>query len=417
MKNRIGLLIAAVMVLGTVSSVAYGFTNPLKSYDLYADTHPGEASSSSGTNALVPTIAPPTSPVSSMADNSSESAEPQEKGRNEKLRDSSRQVYSDQNSTPAWEEGPSYYSNPSLNSIIEKYRKSDFAGCMQECVSYVRKYPNDTLGYYYLAMSYTKVDQKDNAIRAYEKVIALNDNPMIVKYATNGRNCILGNENEECFPNVNEPELVYPYANIVNTDLTPVDPQTLVNQNLAKLRNKLSPQIEESEDEANSNPKDEKDKDKIVLPFGQQDAELDKFINAPYGNGLSPKLNNEYKQIQLRKIQSTINTGEDSPEKDSRELKFIQKFDNQKSELDTIKLAYDSTSPTLNDITKDPQYIQNKQAIDELNLLLGKDSSQSGTDMMDLIPYMTDSENKKQNLSPEVIQAMMMKSMMGDLNL
>ena len=131
----------------------------------------------------------------------------------------------------------------------------------------------------------------------------------------------------------------------------------------------------------------------------------------------SPKLNNQYKQIQLRKIQSTVNTGEDSPEKDTRDLKYIQKFDNQKSDLGTDRLAYDNSSQSWNDITKDPQYIKNKQEIDELNLLLGNDSSKDSNDIMDLLPYMTDTEKKNQNLSPEVIQAMMLKSMTSNLNL
>lgn len=410
MRNRIGLLLAAVMVLNMVPSIAYGFTNPLKSYDLYADTHPGEGSSSSMSSSSSSETG------MSGADAGYGEEEGMNKSRNETLRDSSRNVYADTSTPPAWEQGPSYYQNPTLESIIEKYRKSDFAGCMQECVSYVRLNPNDTLGFYYLAMSYTKVNDKDNAIRAYEKVIALNDNPMIVKYATNGRNCIMDNDTEKCYPNVNEPELIYPYADVVTADLTPVDPETLVNQNLAKLREKLSPQVVEEDEDNGKNSKD-KDKKKIVLPFGNQDEELDKFINAPYGNGLSPKLNNQYKQIQLRKIQSTVNTGEDSPEKDTRDLKYIQKFDNQKSDLGTDRLAYDNSSQSWNDITKDPQYIKNKQEIDELNLLLGNDSSKDSNDIMDLLPYMTDTEKKNQNLSPEVIQAMMLKSMTSNLNL
>ena len=410
MRNRIGLLLAAVMVLNMVPSIAYGFTNPLKSYDLYADTHPGEGSSSSMSSSSSSETG------MSGADAGYGEEEGMNKSRNETLRDSSRNVYADTSTPPAWEQGPSYYQNPTLESIIEKYRKSDFAGCMQECISYVRLNPNDTLGFYYLAMSYTKVNDKDNAIRAYEKVIALNDNPMIVKYATNGRNCIMDNDTEKCYPNVNEPELIYPYADVVTADLTPVDPETLVNQNLAKLREKLSPQVVEEDEDNGKNSKD-KDKKKIVLPFGNQDEELDKFINAPYGNGLSPKLNNQYKQIQLRKIQSTVNTGEDSPEKDTRDLKYIQKFDNQKSDLGTDRLAYDNSSQSWNDITKDPQYIKNKQEIDELNLLLGNDSSKNSNDIMDLLPYMTDTEKKNQNLSPEVIQAMMLKSMTSNLNL
>lgn len=405
MKNRIGLLIATVLVLNTVSSMAYGFTNPLKNYNLYDDTHPQSNSND---------VVLPSPPTGDYYNDSYSDNESSDKTRNETLRESSRQVYSNPDVPPAWTEGPSFYANPSFDSIVAKYKKSDFAGCLQECISYVRQNPNDTLGFYYLAMCYTKVNDKDNAIRAYEKVISLNDSPLIVKYATNGRNCVLGNENEKCYPNVNEPELIYPYANLANTDLTPVDPETLVNRNLARLKDKLSPQIVDDDKNGNTNKKGEEDKDKIKLPFGQQDAELDKFINSPYGNGLSPQLNKEYKQLQLKKIQSTINKGEDNPEKDFNNMRYIKEFDDQKTDAGTFKLAYEIPTSELENITKDPEYIKNKQELDELNLLLGNDKSDNNN-MMDLLPYMTESGNKK--LSPEVIQTMMMKSMMGDLTL
>lgn len=124
--------------------------------------------------------------------------------------------------------------------------------------------PNDTLGFYYMAMCYTKVSDKENAIKAYEKVISLNANPMIVKYATNGRNCVLGEDKEKCYQNVNEPDLIYPYANIGNNvDLTPIDPNVLINRNLVNLQNKLSPQaVNENKDNKNGQ-NNGKDDDKI----------------------------------------------------------------------------------------------------------------------------------------------------------
>ena len=45
MKKKIGLLVATIMVLNTVSSVTYGWQNPLKNYNLYEDTHPTNAQS------------------------------------------------------------------------------------------------------------------------------------------------------------------------------------------------------------------------------------------------------------------------------------------------------------------------------------------------------------------------------------
>ena len=427
MKKKLGLLLAAVMVFNTISTAAFAWDSPLKKYNLYDDVTGGGSANDERERVMDEYNANSLragngggSPSQDLtfADNNSNVNVDVPKSRNETLRESSRNLYSEQiEATPAWEEGPSFYPNPSFDSIVEKYRRSDFAGCLQECISYVRQNPHDTLGFYYLAMCYTKVNDKDNAILAYERVIMLNDNPMIVKYATNGRNCIIGNEDEKCYQNVNEPELVYPYANVVNTNLTPVDPETLVNRNLAKLKDRLSPVETEDDKDSANNSKDNKDnKVKYELPFGKQDSELDKFIEAPYGNGLSPELNKEYKQLQLRKIKDTINQTESTNNKEYNNMNDIKKFDNQKSDSETIKLAYEIPSNVMEEISKDPEYIRQKQEMEELNMLLGNDRNNNNrNDMMDLLPYMSEQGDKK--LSPEVIQSMMMQSIMGNLTL
>ena len=427
MKKKLGLLLAAVMVFNTISTAAFAWDSPLKKYNLYDDVTGGGSANDERERVMDEYNANSLragngggSPSQDLtfADNNSNVNVDVPKSRNETLRESSRNLYSEQiEATPAWEEGPSFYPNPSFDSIVEKYRRSDFAGCLQECISYVRQNPHDTLGFYYLAMCYTKVNDKDNAILAYERVIMLNDNPMIVKYATNGRNCIMGNEDEKCYQNVNEPELVYPYANVVNTNLTPVDPETLVNRNLAKLKDRLSPVETEDDKDSANNSKDNKDnKVKYELPFGKQDSELDKFIEAPYGNGLSPELNKEYKQLQLRKFKDTINQTESTNNKEYNNMNDIKKFDNQKSDSETIKLAYEIPSNVMEEISKDPEYIRQKQEMEELNMLLGNDRNNNNrNDMMDLLPYMSEQGDKK--LSPEVIQSMMMQSIMGNLTL
>lgn len=431
MKKKIGLLVATIMVLNTVSSVTYGWQNPLKNYNLYEDTHPTNAQSEEKEQAMSefysnsmaakkssPSSSVPTSSLnytSTVEDSSSTQTSSNEPRRNEILRESSRNVYGDPEVKAGWTTAQSFYSNPSLESIRAKYKKSNFAGCLQECISYVKLHPNDTLGFYYMAMCYTKVSDKENAIKAYEKVISLNANPMIVKYATNGRNCVLGEDKEKCYQNVNEPDLIYPYANIGNNvDLTPVDPNVLINRNLVNLQNKLSPQaVNENKDNKNgqNNEKDD-DKNKINLPFATQDEQLDKFINAPYGNGLSPDLNKEYKQLQLRKIQESINTGDDNPKKDMNNVNDIKHFDKQ-SDSGTIKLAYVAPSDEMKKLSQDPEFTQSQRELDELRMLLGNDSNSksSNDDLMNLVPYMS---GQDKNLSPEVIQAMMIKSMMPD---
>lgn len=424
MKKKIGLLLATIMVLNTaVVSTAYGWTNPLKNYNLYEDTHPSsndesamerdnvmsEYYSNSLTGQDSTDYVPATVPSYGSESESKQVEVPQR--RNDYLRESSRKVYS--TGQPGWLSEPSFYSNPTLASIKTKYHKSNFAGCLQECISYVKLHPSDTLGYYYLAMCYAKVSDKENAIRAYEKVIALNDNPMIVKYATNGRNCVMGSDDAKCYQDVNVPELIYPYADVAESvaDLTPIDPQTLVNRNLTQLQSKLSPVEKKEEDNNNPNAKD-KDKKKINLPFGQQDAKLDAFINAPYGNGLSPDLNKQYQQLQLKKIQQNLNN-EQSTTDDSNVLKNIHNFDNHKTDSGEIKLAY-ATQNEMESYTKSPEYIQSQKELEELRVLFGNDNSSKSSD--DEMMNMLMTGNGK-NLSPEVIQAMMQKSMMTDFTL
>lgn len=424
MKKKIGLLLATVMVLNTaIASTAYGWTNPLKNYNLYEDTHPSsndesamerdnvmsEYYSNSLTGQDSTDYVPATVPSYGSESESKQVEVPQR--RNDYLRESSRKVYS--TGQPGWLSEPFFYSNPTLASIKTKYHKSNFAGCLQECISYVKLHPSDTLGYYYLAMCYAKVSDKENAIRAYEKVIALNDNPMIVKYATNGRNCVMGSDDAKCYQDVNVPELIYPYADVAESvaDLTPIDPQTLVNRNLTQLQSKLSPVEKKEEDNNNPNAKD-KDKKKINLPFGQQDAKLDAFINAPYGNGLSPDLNKQYQQLQLKKIQQNLNN-EQSTTDDSNVLKNIHNFDNHKTDSGEIKLAY-ATQNEMESYTKSPEYIQSQKELEELRVLFGNDNSSKSSD--DEMMNMLMTGNGK-NLSPEVIQAMMQKSMMTDFTL
>ena len=109
----------------------------------------------------------------------------------------------------------------------------------------------------------------------------------------------------------------------------------------------------------------------------------------------------------------------DSPEVDAQEnknLKDIQKFDDKHSDSGMIKLAYAEPSKMFEELSKDPEYIRQKQEIEELQMLFGSEKSTAErNDMMDLLPYMSEQGDKK--LSPEMIQSLMMQSMMGNLTL
>ena len=401
MKKKISILLTAIMIAGIVPQMSFGFVNPLKNYDLYADTHGNNSPRDNAMSEMYYTdnaqnsqsMNRPPQEVPTTEEGAVEVNVEVPQRRNDYLRESSRKIFG--TGSANWTKGPYFYDQPNLNSIIEKYHLSNFAGCMQECEAYVQLHPYDTLGYYYLAMSYAKCGKKEDAILAYERVISLNDNPMIVKYATNGRNCVIANEETaKCFQNVNEPEYIYPYRDMAQEiGLTPVDPQELVNRNLTQLQEKLNP----------TGAVDNEGKDgenKSSLPFQNQDEALDKFINAPYGSGFSPKVELEYKQLQLKNLQQKINNEDDNtPDKYFRNIRDIKEFDGKKKSEgeEIIKLAF----------------ADRMDVEDEIKMMFGDyGTSDVTSDMSTLLPQLA---KDGQNVSPEVVQMMMMQSVMPNI--
>ena len=163
-----------------------------------------------------------------------------------------------------------YYPNASISSAKIKYNRGNYTGCLQELFSLIKKNPKNALAYYYIAMTYTHLDMKTEAIEAYEKVMELRPNTYMAQYAEKGRDCLTGGP--KCQAEGNSEEL----------------------------------------------------------------DDLDKFINAPYGNGLSPELNNEIKNKQLNNIKDTINKKDELEHQDIRK---IRDFDNNKSSILTPILA------------------------------------------------------------------------------
>ena len=257
-----------------------------------------------------------------------------------------------------------YYPNANIKSAVAKYKAGNYSGCLQELFSLTKKDPSNALAYYYMAMAYTHVNMTNEAIEAYEKVIALNPNEYLVGYATKGRDCLT--DGPACHPEEQK-------------------------------------KTEELDD-------------------------LDKFIRAPYGNGLSPELTQEIKQKQLTNIKETINQKE---ELEHHDIQKIKEFDNKSSIDGTDKIAQVSDEDVLNAIktlkdagltisvqSENPyaqmmQY-QNPQMA-EMSMLLGNNNN-NGNSMMNMLPMLMTQAQKGENIDPRVMQAMMMNSMMADFS-
>ncbi len=279
-----------------------------------------------------------------------------------------------------------FYANPTINSAIGKYKKGNYTGCLQELYSYIKKYPNDAYAYYYMGMAYTKIGENKVAAKCYQKTINCNAKGKLLEQALKGRDCLTGGV----------------YCHSLDLDSSFSDP-------------------------------------------------LDQFINAPYtGNGFSPALQEQYKKDQLKNIQRTINRKENLNNKD---LNKIDKFDNSKTKSQTFigeKLAMSASinaEPTNTEVleaidvlkraglnistgtletdnnttsqtvtnTNSTANIMPNQELMQLNMMLGNNNSNNDS-MMNMIPYMMNAENNGQKVDPQVIQAMMVNSMMSGLS-
>ena len=273
-------------------------------------------------------------------------------------------------SITAFEYDPRLYPKPNLNHAVSSYKKANYTGAAQELLSYLAKHPDDAKAYYYMAVTLANLGDTDAAITAYEKVIILNPNEGMVAYAAKGRDCLTG-----------------------------------------------GPLCAES-----------------GLMEGEEPDPLDEFINAPYGDGFSPELKEQMKYKDLENIQKNINR---KPELAPEDVQEIKDFDKEHSgmELTDNKIALADGEVSNDEIvealhtlqkagmnvsiqpsTPNPAAFQNSQTA-QMSMMLG--GNQSNNDpMTQMLPYMMQAGTKDgaQNVDPQVLQTMMMSSMLNNLD-
>ncbi len=302
---------------------------------------------------------------------------------------------------------PKFYPNATTKSAIAKYKSGNYTGALQELYTILQKDSSNAVAYYYLAMVYTKIGETEAAKSCYQMVINLNPNDAIVDYATRGKACLM--DAATCG---------------LSTAITTNGDETL--------------------------------------------DELDKFIQDPFGNGFSKELNDQLRQKQLDKIQNKMNRGLPLSEED---LKKLQEF-NQSEAITTDKLAMADDMPSndeiinavqvlkragLNISTEMPEaqevkpmkgvatsvpakveepedtaqtaqvpaqtsqpvqqpanYYTPDPQIQQMTMMLNNGNNNNSDPMMNMLPYMM--QNNGKNMDPQVIQALMMNSMMNSLN-
>jgi len=236
---------------------------------------------------------------------------------------------------------------------IAKYKAGNYTGCLQTCQDIIKRDPSNAVAYYYIAISYVQAGKKDDAIAAYGKVLSLSPNPILADYATTGKRCI------------ETPEQCHPQEQASN------------------------------------------------LPGG------DSFVDAPFTDGLSDAVRKDFQQKQLDRKKNEINSGTYLDKGSS--IETTEPIAQGKPTNDEIVAAL----KVLNEAGINPysqqQAISNtsqNQELAQLNMLMGNNQSGDNNSMMSMLPFMlTQNKNGTSNYSPQMMQAVMMNSMMPNIAL
>lgn len=261
-----------------------------------------------------------------------------------------------------------YLSNK-LKSAISKYKRGNYTGCLQDCQAIVKQDPKNAFAYYYMGMSYVQAGKKDEAIKAYSKVLGLKPSTKLAEYASTGKRCL--ETPEMCNLETSTPE---------------------------------------------------------------NSTEIDKFIASPSYDGLSDSVRKDFQQKHLDKIKHEINKDQELDDYD------FQRFEDRSSSVEDVSAGVKvaQNKPTdeeikaalkvLNDAginvpnaasnNVQAQAMQQNPDLAQLNALFGgNNQSMDNDNMINMLPYMmAQSKDGSTNYSPQMMQAVIMNSMMKNFN-
>lgn len=262
--------------------------------------------------------------------------------------------YHGEGTEAVWEDEEMYYPEATIKSAVGKYKHKNYSGALQELISLTKIDPSNPLVYYYLGMSYTQVGNKEQAVKAYETVIKLNSDQTLIKYATKGRDCLVGGPACEGEENVDENLKNFvesPYGNGLSDEIN----HNIKKQQLKQIKNTIN----------KKQNLDEKDIDKI------QDFD-----------------DNQTERIKEEKIAVTDN--------------------DVLSAIETLKNAgiTISVNPYQQPMMQNNEYAQ-------LQMLFGNNNNNNDS-MMSMLPYLMSQNQSGKNIDPQIFQSMMMNSMIPD---
>ena len=126
-------------------------------------------------------------------------------------------------------------SDDELKNAIKLYKAGNYSACIQVLEPYLRRDPSNSVAHYYMAIASAQAGRVGEAINHYDRVINLNSQETLVRYATRGKLCL--EDAEACRANASLDEFIRSRSGF---DVTNEVKHTIESQNLDSLRRDIN---------------------------------------------------------------------------------------------------------------------------------------------------------------------------------
>ena len=87
-------------------------------------------------------------------------------------------------------------TDATIRNMVAKYKAKNYTGCLQAAQAILKVSPSNAYAFYYEGLSHMQLGNKEDAEASFQKVISLNTNKTLTKYAELGSVCL--EDEEKC---------------------------------------------------------------------------------------------------------------------------------------------------------------------------------------------------------------------------
>lgn len=292
--------------------------------------------------------------------------------------------------------------NAKIKTAITKYKAKNYTGCIQDLKDVVTNDPSNAVAHYYLANAYTKVGQKDVALKEFDKVISINSVPVLSAYSIQAKDCISSGicSYKRLSPADAKAYVKDPEGFTQKVEAAKSNAAAKVSNSSDTLANQVKQAIEEQKKVkgADLTAEEVQEVTNKIMQKKSDEIEIKKLINGQYKNNVHPEAQREIMDAKLKIEKESINQGQ-----------IRSDIPTDEEIANAVKTLARAGFTSFNLPTNQSYSTNDNYAA--LNMMHANQNQNN--DFLNMLPYITN-RNGNEKIDPKVVNAMMMSTMMPD---